>query len=1038
MRENFTAKIKWLSALLLLSSTMAWAQNREISGKVTSSEDRSGLPGVNILEKGTSNGTVSDANGDYKISVKDNATLAFSFIGFKTVEIGVGSQTAVNVTLESDVTALAEVVVVGYGQQEKKDVTGSVIAVSTKDFNKGIISSPQDMLVGKVAGVQITSNNGAPGSGSTIRIRGNGSALASQDPLIVIDGFPIDNQGATGSSSQTAGMSNPLATLNPNDIESFTVLKDASATAIYGLRASNGVIIITTKKGKEGKPTFNYNANVSVSSPVKYYPVLTGDEMRSSANDLLNVVKLSGLTQKIVNRLGTANTDWQREVYQTAISNDHNLSVSGSYKNLPYRVSYGFTDQAGILKTTNFTRNSLNINLTPTFLDGDLLVTATMKGMNTQQNFGNTGAVGSSVSFDPTQPVFNDNTRWGGYFTWVGTADTLSNGAMNPNGNPITIGAANPVALIQQTDNRSNVYRGIGNLKLEYRLRFFPAIKLTMNAGADYSTSTGHNNAPNNAAFTYGSGLGQRINYTGINRSRLLDLYADYIKEIGGHRIDVTAGYSYQSFERYGTNFARNDPPSGSTNFTDYEVGPDGTTQVPRHYVPNPNYLLSFFGRVNYSYADRYLLTASFRDDASSRFAKQNRFVIFPSVALGWRINKESFMAGVKFLSDLKLRGSYGITGNQDIGSAIQSLGSSQAQNISYPYLALYQQSTATAQYQFGNNFVNTLRPQAYDANIKWETTAQADIGMDFGFLNNRITGSVDWYQKKTTNLINQIPVPLGSNFSNYLFTNVGNLENKGIEVALRAQVVKTSDFEWNFGFNASHNQNKVTKLLKTNDPTYPGILTGGISGGVGTTIQNIQVGYPIYSFLVYQQVYNPQNRPLEGVYVDVTGNGGQITANNLNKIRYHKPQPDYLLGVNSRFNYKQWDFYFSGRVSFGNYVYNNNLSSKAFYSSNFYNQAGFFNNVPTRIHDTEFINPQYYSSYYVENASFFKMDNMSLGYSVGQLFTQKLKARFSLTVQNAFIVTKYHGLDPEVDGGIDNNIYPRPRVFMVGMNLSY
>jgi len=849
------------------------------------------------------------------------------------------------------------------------------------------------------------------------------------------------------------GVANPLATLNPNDIETFTVLKDASATAIYGLRAANGVIIITTKKGKDGKPQLSYNSTISISQPMKYFSVMSGDQFRKVVDQEI-AAGLPGLNAAAKARLGTANTDWQKQIFQTSFSNDQNLSVSGTVKSVPYRVSYGYTDQEGILKTTNFVRNSVNVNLTPTFLNGDLQATVSYKGMYTTQNFGDAGAVGAATSFDPTQPVYNGNYNWGGFFTYTQLANSNPDGSVNPEALPITIGAANPVALLLQTDNRSIVTRGIGTLKLDYRLRFFPAVKITLNTGYDYSTSTGHNNSPYNSAFTYGSGFGRRTDYTGQNRSRLLDLYANYFKTINDHKIDLTLGYSYQAFERDGSNFSRTAPPTfaqwvagtyptyyGSATppaikYTDYLYGGDGTTQVPRQYVRNPNYLLSFFGRLNYSYKDKYLVTASFRQDATSRVSAANRWFVFPAIALGWKLNKEDFMSDIKIISDLKLRGSYGVTGNQDV-LGNNNLGSSGAQSIAYPYLPVYQVSNAQAQYQFGNEYFNTLRPGVYDKNLKWETTAQTNIGVDFGLFSDRITGTIDYYSKKTPHLINLIPSAAGSNFSNFILTNVGNMENKGIELTLRGVVMKRQDLEWNVGFNMAHNENKVTKLLKYNDPSYAGIQTGFISGGVGTTIQTIQVGQPSNSFAVFQQVYNSAGRPIEGMYVDRTGLGGDVTANNSNKIHYFKPMPDLLIGLNSRVNYKNWDFYFSGRFSFGNYVYNNNQSSKAYYN-NLYNQAGFFNNLPTAITETNFVKPQYYSSYYVENASFFKMDNINLGYNFNQLFTQKLKARVSFTVQNAFFITKYKGLDPEVDGGIDNSIYPRPRVYLLGLNLTY
>jgi len=1020
-----------LTVLLMLGAMAVFAQQKTVTGKVTGSDGVS-LPGVNILEKGTTNGTVSDADGTFKISVNENATLTFSFIGYKTQEIIVGSQTNINAVLATDVTSLSEVVVVGYGLQEKKDVTGSIVAVGTEDFNKGIVSSPQDLMIGKVAGVQITTTDGSPGSGATIRIRGTNSISGSADPLIVIDGFPIDN----GSATAIPGVSNPLALINPADIETFTVLKDASATAIYGMRASNGVIIITTKKGKAGKPQISYTGNYSINTQAKFFDVMNATEFKATVAQQLALADPSGapLTPAAVMQLGTANTNWQKQIYHTGKTQDHNLSVAGTYKTMPYRISYGYTDQQGILKTTQFVRNSVNANLTPTFLDGDLQVAATFKGSLTQSNFGNTGAIGSAINYDPTQPVYSGNSNWGGYYTWLGST-----------GNPNGIAPSNPVALINQTSNIGNVYRGIGNLKIDYRLRFFPAIKLTANGGFDYSTSTGYNNNPNNAAFTYTGGLGSLNNYTGQNRSRLLDLYASYNKTLGRSKFDVTAGYSFQSFEVYATNFVRNNPPEvggvpPTIIYTTAQLNGEGK-EVPYRQVPQLNYLLSFFGRANYSYDDKYLLTVSLRDDASSRFAPANRWVVFPAAAVGWRINKESFMEGAQFVSDLKVRGSYGITGNQALTGLYGS-----PQNPSYPYLGLYLQGQNTSQYQFGNGtsqpfqYVTSQSPQAYAANLKWEQTAQLDVGLDYGFFGNRITGTFDYYQKKTTNLLNSIPVPLGSNFTNTLFTNVGSMTNSGIEVGLRAVVVKSQDFEWNLGFNFAHQQNKITKLLQVSDPSYEGAPAGpGISGGLGGQIQDNQVGHPINSFFVFQQIYNQQGKPVEGLYTDVSGQGGVVSSNNANKIFYHSPQPSELMGISSRFTYKRFDFYFQGRVSLGNYVYNNNLSSRAYYQNIYYNQGGgFFNNMPIAIQNAPFVQPQYFSSYYVQNASFFKMDNMSLGYSVRQVFDTKLRGRLGFTVQNAFWITKYKGNDPEVLNGVDNNVYPRPRVYMLNLNLSF
>lgn len=1001
-------KILFFLQACLLAAVGTLAQGRTVQGRVTSQDDGSALPGVNILAKGTTTGTVTDSDGRYSLVLSGETTLVFSFVGYASQEIAITNQTILDVVLNPDVFSLSEIVVVGYGAQEKKDVTGSLQAVSTKDLNKGVIASPQDMLVGKIAGVQVSTASGAPGAGASIRIRGTGSIQANQEPLVVIDGFPIDN-------TTIGGSSNALATLNPADIESFTVLKDASATAIYGLRASNGVIIITTKKGKEGKMQIAYNGNASISRAMKTVDVLSGDEMRDLATRLLNEGKVSSLTDMAAERLGDANTDWQKEIYRTAFSQDHNISVSGTTDNIPYRVSYGFTDQNGILKTTNFQRHSLNFNLTPEFLDGDLKINASFKGSITNQNFGNTGAIGAAVLFDPTQPVYNGSERWGGYFAWVGPTTATE---LDPNGTPLNPVTGNPVAMLMQTNNRSRVNRGIGTIQIDYRLPFLKALKLTVNAGADLASSKGHNNAPTNAAFTYAgaNNSGQLIDYTGNNKSRLLDLYANYSKTKGVHSFDVTAGYSYQRFDRDGSNFSRN---GTGTVFNDYQTDEDGNP-IPRQYLKNPNVLISFFGRANYSYKQRYLLTVSFRDDASSRFSKDNRWVVFPAVGLGWQAKDEAFLKEVKALSSLKVRASYGVTGQQDVT------------DTPYPYLATYQVSSATSMYQFGNTFYNTYRPQAYDPNLRWETTAQANVGVDFGFFEGRVSGTVDVYQRKTSDLITRVPVPSGTTFSNYLTTNIGNLENKGFEITLNTTPMKRNGIEWNVGANFSRNINKVTKLINTTDASYTGIPTGGI--GLQRTIQNIQVGYPINSFFVYQQVYR-DGQPVEGLYVDRSGNGGDVTASESNKYRYHSPLPKFLMGLNTRVSYQQFDLYMSGRLSVGNYVYNNIQSGSVY--SNFYLPAGYFNNMTTQALNTNFYDQQQYSDYYVENASFFKMDNISLGYNFEGLMSSKLKGRLSLTVQNAFFVTKYSGIDPEVSSGIDNNIYPRARVFMLGLNVN-
>ncbi len=990
----------FLILFLVLGISAARAQT-PVKGKVTDAADQSGIPGVNILVKGTTQGTATDADGNFSIEAGSDAVLVFSFIGYTAQEIAVAGQSVVNVSLASDVMRLGEIVVIGYGEVQKKDATGAVAVISSKDFNRGVLTSPQDLLVGKVAGVTITSNSGAPGSNSTIRIRGGSSINATNDPLIVIDGFPVDN-------NTPKGVSNPLATVNPNDIESYTVLKDASATAIYGSRASNGVIIITTKKGKSGKTRFAYNGNLSISSPIKYIDVLNGDEYRALVKEMAET-GASGLNESAVLKLGTANTDWQKEIFQNSVSHDHNLSASGAYKKFPYRISYGYTDQQGTLKTTSLQRHSFNISLTPSLLNDHLKISVNAKGSHVNNNFGATGAIGDAINFDPTRPVRDVNSKFGGYYSW------LQDGA--------TSGTNNPVAQLMQTDNRSASDRIIANAQVEYKLHFMPDLKLNVNVGMDRTNSDGHDRAGLDATFTKFTKIikdpvthkdttiaiipGRNNVYSAKHHSELTDIYLNYSKEFGIHKFDITAGYGWQHFHREASEVNNN---------------AEGTNLTLPTPTKNENYLVSFFGRLNYSLKGKYLLTATLRDDGSSRFAKENRWGLFPALSLAWRVKDESFLSSVEAVSDFKIRVGYGVTGQQDI-----SLNQ-------YPYLPVYSRSTATAQYQLGDTFYRTLRPNPYDANIKWEKTTTYNAGIDFGLFNDKISGSVDVYKRKTTDALNYIPALSGTGFSNFIDTNIGDVENKGIEISLRATPISTPDVTWNVGFNFTRNVNTITKLTLVDDPKYLGVPRGDV--GTGANVQNLQVGFPINSFYVFQQVYNDNGKPVEGLYVDRTGKGGSVTSVEQNKYHYKKPAATILMGINSRVSYKNIDFSFSGRISLNNYVYNNNLASRGYYEKVY--SLNFFSNVPAEINETKFTRQQIYSDYYVQNASFFKMDNMSVGYNFDHFLTEKLKARISFTAQNAFIITKYKGIDPEVDGGIDNNIYPRPRVFLVGVNLTF
>ncbi|MDX9773324.1 MAG: TonB-dependent receptor [Bacteroidales bacterium] len=984
--EKLTGKRLFMLTFGIMMSLVVLGQQVRVSGTVTDAADRQTLPGVNVVVKGTLTGTITGTNGEYSLMANPGDVLMFTFIGYLPQEVTVADQTVINVVMRTDVQALEEVVVIGYGTVKKSDATGSVAAVSSKDFNKGAITSPQDLLVGKSAGVVITTAGGAPGSGATIRVRGGSSLNASNDPLIIIDGVPIDNNNLSGSS-------NILSFINPNDIETFTVLKDASATAIYGSRASNGVILITTKKGVAGSPmTISYDGNVSVANAIAFVDVFSGDELRQIALDNTDLFGIDNL-----DLLGTQNTNWQKEIFRTAVSHDHNLSLSGAVKSLPYRFSVGYTDQNGILKNTDMQRFTGSLNLNPTFFNDALKVNLNLKGMNSHHNFGADGAIGSAVNMDPTQAIMDGNTASAGYFQW-------SNYGAN-------LGTANPVEQALAVDNRSVVNRVIGNVQLDYALPFLPGLRANLNLATDYSESVGHNNLPKTSPSVITSPLyGKLSDYSGTNYNNLLDFYMNYNKDLSSIQsvVDVTAGYSWQHFKREGDTYTRGRIDADHPLYQKT----DSSSFV------TENYLVSFFGRVNYTLMDKYLVTVTVREDGSSRFAKNNRWGLFPSVALAWKINDEDFLKNVQAVTNLKLRLGWGITGQQDIGN-------------DYPAQALYREASEGSYYPIGGVFLPTLRPDAYDPDIKWEETTTMNIGIDFGFLKDRITGSVDLYNRVTDDLLNSVTVSSGSNFSNTLLTNVGSLKNNGIEISLNGVAVSTNDMTLTIGLNATYNKNEITKLLITDDPSYIGILYGdGMTGQKQVT----SVGYPAKSFFVNRQVYDANGNPIEGLYVDESGEGGVVNGDNADKYIYHNPVADYLFGLSARFQYKKFDLSASARASIGNYVYNQ-IAAGASYDQ--MQQIGYWKNFTRVLAETNFVKRQFTSDYFVENASFLKLDNVSAGYRFDNLFGA-VGARVSFTVQNAFVITRYSGLDPEVEGGIDNNFYPRPRTFMLGIGLTY
>ena len=960
----------------------AGAQERVVSGTVTDNASK-GLPGVSITIKDQNIGTQTDMNGNFTLTVPETAkTLVFSSVGFQSQELELGSSSTVSVILTPSTASLNEVVIVGYGTARKKDLTGSVTAINARDFNKGPNTTPEQLISGKVAGVQITSNGGAPGSGSRIRIRGGSSLNASNDPLIVIDGVPVDNGSISGSA-------NPLNFINPNDIESFNILKDASATAIYGSRASNGVIIITTKKGSKGPLRVNFNTVASVSRRAGEVEVLDGDQFRKSVQE-------HGTPEQI-ELLGAQNTDWQDLIYQDAFSSDNNLSLTGAIGNLPFRVSGGYLSQEGILKTSKLDRISGAINLNPKFLDNHLSIDMNVKASQNKSRFANEGAIGAAVAFDPTQPVYEKTyTTLGGYWEWLDPAT----------GEPNTLATRNPLSMLQQRNDQSEAFRSIGNIQFDYKFHFLPELRANLNLGYDYSKGEGTVFTPPTSASAYYV-QGSTSRYEQEKKNKLLEFYLNYAKDLDNinSRIDITGGYSYQDW--------MNESPGFPVK--------QGIGDLP---ASNPfktqNTLISFFGRANYNYDDRYLLTATVRRDGSSRFSPDTRWGLFPSAALAWRINNESFLQNVQALSDLKLRLGYGVTGQQDVFN-------------DYPYLPRYTLSDQTALYSFGGQFYNTLRPEGYDANIKWEETQTWNAGLDFGFLNNRIGGSIDYYFKKTKDLLAVISVPAGSNLTNRILTNVGNIENKGIEIVLNGTPVQNSKFRWDANFNLTFNKSEITNLSKVEDPDAVGILVGGIAGGVGNTIQVHTVGYNPYSFYVYQQVYDQQGKPVEGLYADRNADG---VVDEQDKYRYKSPEPTTFLGFSSQFSYQNWFGSFTLRGNFNNYVVNNVSSSNGAYKA--FAFSNYLTNVSSSVLESNFNDYQLFTDYYVENASFVRMDNITAGYNFGRLWNEKVGVRVSATVNNAFVISKYSGLDPEIAGGIDNNMYPRPRVFSLGVNLDF
>ncbi|MBK9338605.1 MAG: SusC/RagA family TonB-linked outer membrane protein [Lewinellaceae bacterium] len=974
-----------LACFVLLGSSIAFSQ-RQISGTVTDGENGEPLIGASVRAVGAPAGSVTDIEGRYTFAVPDGVTqIEVSYTGYTSQTFDIGTTNVRDVVLLPGLL-LEETVVIGYGVVKKEDATGAILAVGTKDFNKGAINSPQELIVGKIAGVQVTPN-ADPGGGATIRIRGGSSLSASNDPLIVIDGVPVGNETVSGDR-------NPLNIINPNDIETFTVLKDASATAIYGSRASNGVIIITTKKGSlKRKIGVDYSNNFSFSTPANRREVLDGDAYRA-----LIAERFPDSNHPARALLGTNSTDWQDEIYQTAFGMDHNLAVAGGIGSFPYRVSLGFTDRDGILKTDNFNRLTGAVNLTPTFFDNRLQVSANLKAMRTNNFFANRGAIGAAILFDPTKPVLDANSPYGGYFTHLQT-----------DGTPNTLAQVNPVAQLFMQNDESTVNRYVGNVQVDYRFGFLPELRANLNVGYDKSDSEGSVKTPVNYAGGYrrddqgNDDGGSTRTYTQERKNELVEFYLNYVKPIGNTKLDVMGGYSWQHFyfeDSSRTVSARN------TRVID-----------PGFFNPREYYLLSLFGRLNYTINDRYLFTFTLRRDGTSRFSPDNRWGMFPSAAFAWKIidGRNGFM------NKLKLRLSYGETGQQDIGTDY------------YPYLARYQSSLPTADYQLGDQYYTTVRPNGYDAKIKWEQTATYNAGLDYEILNGRVFGSLEYYFRKTTDLINFIPVAAGTNLTNFITTNVGDLENRGVELSINTIPYQTDKATWEIGANFTANRNKITRLTATDDPNYRGVATGGIDGGVGNNIQIHSVGFPANSFYVYEQVYNEDGLPIEGLFVD-RNEDGQITP--ADQYRFKKPVADLLVGFYTSLTVGRFDISTGGRASFGNFVYNNGQSNQTAFN-NLYQSTGYLNNIQTSYTGIGFDVPSYFSDHFIQEASFLRFDHVTLGYNFAKVrFFRNLRIYGS--VQNPILITNYQGIDPEVFNGIDNNLYPRAVTYLFGLNASF
>ena len=1011
---NIKFPFRMLALLVgLFISVGAFAQQIDVKGHV---KDATGedIIGATIRVLGTQTATVSDFDGNFTVKANRGADLQVTYMGYQTAVVKAAPN--VEVTLQDDQTVLSDVVVIGYGVAKKNDLTGSVTALKPDEKNHGLITNAQDMIQGKIAGVNVTTGSGMPGTGAQIRIRGGSSLHASNDPLIVIDGLALDNQGVKG-------LANGLSMVNPNDIETFTVLKDASATAIYGSRGSNGVIIITTKKGRKGMaPQVSYSGNVSYSVKSKTLDVLNANEYRNFINSYY------GANSEAAGLMGNADTDWQEEIYHSAVSADHNVTVQGGLKNMPYRFSVGYTDQNGILKTSNFQRTTVGINLNPSLLDDHLKFNINGKFMYAHNRYANGSAISNASRMDPTQPVRSTDAayaNYGGFWQWTSNGSGLNNAAYPTIYNERSV--ANPVSNLYESNDRANSFDYIANVEADYQIHGFEDLRLHVNLSGDWANGKQKSDMADwgPSCFYWGN-----TGFTKENKYNLVGTaYAQYYKDfLKTQHFDIMAGYEMSKAKYWGNSlYYDTRSVQGKTAAQIAAMGSGDFHSYSKGIWKGENKLQSYYGRMNYIAFDRYMITATMRIDGSSRFDKDVRWGYFPSVALGWKINEEPFLKKANWLDDLKLRLGWGKTGQQDgIGN--------------YVYFAKYESNENNTNGHYIISGVNDsgllYRPSAYNKALKWETTITWNAGLDWSLFNNRVSGSVDGYFRKTTDLINTASVSAGSNFRNQVTSNIGSLENKGIEASITVRPIVTNDWMWEITGNFTYNKNEITEL--TGESSL--VMTGGISSGTGNQCQAHSVGHPAFSFYVFQQVYGQDGKPIEGLYVDRNGDG---TISDADRYFYKNPAAPYLAGLSTRLQYKNWDLGASLRASFDNYVFWDKGAGYANTDKRFDSSFGYLQNTnPIILANYWSTYDHCLSDYYVQNASFLKCDNITLGYSFDNLFKSGkyngLSGRIYASATNVFTITKYDGVDPEVAGGIDNNIYPRPFTMQVGLNINF